>query len=323
MMKKFLSLTLAMIIFFSVPTVFFAYEQENDLTSKSDIVNLVSNFEEHYVDTLGLIVNHDIVYIQGIPILFVVYKDSFGTITEVTYILDENQNRFSIIEDNDRDELEDSFIDEMINVSNERMYNLFGFESNNYSEFSEYSEELSQVDYITSNQVTEFAYDEMSIDLFSTFRPYNAERFAIGSNNNASVQVWFHHNFDTNLFGLVGFNANLTIRNGAIRGVSRFGNTDHIALKEEITRDPVALSFSFPWSIGATINGNTQTWSSGNITNTTMVTRHRPTFSGTWMGSLLRRDLLTIKSSADIARRNNNNSVDIFTAESTVVFSTW
>ncbi|MCL1924440.1 MAG: hypothetical protein FWF50_02525 [Defluviitaleaceae bacterium] len=127
---------------------------------------------------------------------------------------------------------------------------------------------------------------------------------------------------DINL-ALLTYDARISVRNGFIRGISRFANTEHIALSENITRYGISLNFSFPWAVGATISGNTQTWQSGVVRNAVMVTRHRPAFSGSWIARpITARNLVSIVSSADIAARTGN-TVNIHTANNSVILGAW
>lgn len=321
MIKKGFSLILAIVIFFSTSMVFFAHEQRHEPSLNLNVMNLVHNFAENYINTLGRIVNYDIVYVQGIPLLYVVYKDSEGGITELTYILEERQGRLFIEETGRDEELSDSFIEELVSVSDERMYNLFGIENSRDSVGT--PELLSQANNtdMTYVQLDETENGEISITPFNnTYRRYFQQRSA-QANSNAILEVLLYHNFDVNLSFIGVVNANLSTRDSSIRGISRFGNTEHIALHEQVTRHGTALSFSFPWSIGATTVGNTQTWSSGNIHGVTSAVRFRPAFSGSWLGTIFRRDLVTINSMADVATRNGT-SVQIFSATNTLVFST-
>jgi hypothetical protein len=318
-LKKATVASLAMLMIFgAIPINMEASEltekQEKHSILKSDIVHSIVNFEEHYIDTLGLIVNQDIIYIQGIPMLFVVYKDSSGHITEVVYTLESRQGRFVIDYNESREQFDFSFVKEMINISDERMYNLFGI--------GEQKNEILNNDYLINNHKEVIEDGEISIVPFNNYTRYFAERVAPNTNSNAILQTWFWHNFNTNLFGIAGVDSRLSIRDGSIRGISLFGNTEHITLEERITRFGTTISFSFPWAINATISGNTQTWRSATVRNATMVTSPRPDFSGNWTSSILRRDLLSIVSTAEIASRNGNH-VQIHTASNTATFGLW
>ena|GEM_PF-2651173 len=301
-------------IFNSHEPVFYLYEPIFD----SNIVDLVPNFEENYVNTLGWIVNYDIIYVQGIPLLYVVYKDSKGVITELTYILDERQGIFFIGYVQGRQKLDDSFIQEMISISDERMYNLFGIE--NFRSIPESLPQRGDADMITV-QLNEIENSETLSDVNNnTYLRYFQERLAFGTDF-ISLEVWLYHNLDVNLSFIGLVNSDLSTKNGGIRATSQFGNTEYIILHEQITRHGTTLNFSFPWSIGANTVDDIQIWSSGDLRNVTSVVRHRPAFSGSWLGTIFGRDLVTITSGAEVVTRVGSG-VHIFSVFNRLVFST-
>ena len=269
---------------------------------------LIENFSEKETHTLGWVVNQEIIRIQDIPMLFVVYQDLEGVITEVVYMLRESHGRLFIEYSDSAKELSSSFLNEMVNISDSRLH-LFTINASTNDVGAKTSE-----DYLEPDELLVMPFN-------NNYRRHFAERVAPGTNSNAILQSWIYHNFDVNLSFIGTMDARLSTRSGAIRGISLFGNTEHIALQEEITRFGTTLSFSFPWSVGASVSSNTQTWSSGTVRNATMVTRYRPAFSGTWVGTALRRDLVTIRSTADIATRSGN-FVNIHSASNTMIFST-
>lgn len=88
----------------------------------SGVADLVIDFDEHKVYTLGRIFHKEILFIQEVPVLFVTYMDIQGVITEVVYILTETQDGFVIEHNNGRnEELERSFMDAVIDASDRRM----------------------------------------------------------------------------------------------------------------------------------------------------------------------------------------------------------
>ena len=291
-----------------------------DIIDGAVAASLVENFSLFAPHTLGIIINQEIIWIEGIPMLFVTYKDMGGGITDVGYFLQEDQGRFLIRESSSTESrssepLSESFLADMINISDERILR-FG-NSIHPDEIIFVEEETT--DFGNINEV----YDDFEITIFNAYRRHFGEAVATGSNSRGILQSWIYHNFDGHLVSIIGMHANLSTRNGAIRGISLFdNNTEHIALQEDITRFGTTFSFAFPWSVGATISGDTQTWSSGNVRNSAIVTRDRPAFSGSWVGTLLRRELLTIRSMADVAVRNGN-SVSIHSASYTLTFASW
>ncbi|MCL1924441.1 MAG: hypothetical protein FWF50_02530 [Defluviitaleaceae bacterium] len=96
----------------------------NDYQLEIDIP--IYNFQEHLVYNLDEVINYEIININGVPMLFVVYEDFLGGLTEVVYLLENSHGKMAIKYTYDREALDYYFIEKMVSVSNHRLYSLIG-----------------------------------------------------------------------------------------------------------------------------------------------------------------------------------------------------
>ncbi|MCL2397113.1 MAG: hypothetical protein FWC93_03510 [Defluviitaleaceae bacterium] len=252
------------------------------------LILIFSVIPTHTVDGRGgeliferVVVDEEIVYVaEGIPVLFTVYSYN-GMLVETATLMEETSDGYSAISSDTRAARSQSLL------------------------------EIEDLAYIVA-AVSDERYIANSSSGWmqeSSSGNHEASGFMHRTNRsptNASVIVEhsFAYHAVSNVW-MLGHQTMLTLSGGTVRGHNSVaGNAETIRLEQNISRDGMAVSVSFPWGIAFSGNSTTEHWS---ITerNTFMVTARWPrNFTGSWpLAFFWNRTLVTITSRVDVSTR--------------------